>query len=95
MINTRRVRSAVAPAANSAWQAFSQRNSGESAQSTSSAQFTSYDLQGNAHHVEHPTSTAPTDDSDDDTVADPRERARNAREEVCLPASYRATNTDH
>lgn len=94
MTNTRRVRGVAAPAATSAWQAFTKRNDLESTQSTSGAEFTGYDPQGKAHRIVRPTSTVPTDGYDDDIIPDPREQARKARQEVCNRASFRVKKTD-
>ena len=82
MTGTKRVR--VAAGAGK-WQNFAKENSGESVGATSGAEFTGFDRDGKGHQMVRPTSTAPSDDSDDSTIADPREEARNARE-VCIPA---------
>ena len=37
-----------------------------------------------------PASTVVSDHSDDDTIADPREQARIAREEVCIQLDFDA-----
>lgn len=55
--------------------------------STSGAKFTGFDRDGNAHQMVCPASTVGSeDDSDTSTIADPRERARIAKEEVRIPA---------
>lgn len=80
---TKRVR---VPAAAGRWQEFAKENGGKSVESTSGAQFTGFDRDGNAHQMIRPASTVVDDESDDDTIADPRERAQIAREEVSIPA---------
>lgn len=55
--------------------------------STGGANFTGFDLDGNAHQMVRPASTVGSDDdSDTSTIADSRERARIAKEEVRIPA---------
>ncbi|CAF9912263.1 hypothetical protein IMSHALPRED_000268 [Imshaugia aleurites] len=75
---TKRVR---VPASAGKWQEFSKGNNGKSAQPTSGAKFTGFDRDGNAHQMVRPASTVASDFSDDNTIADPREQAQNAREE--------------
>ena len=72
------------PAAVSKWQEFA-KDKGKSVESVGGAQFTGFDRDGKGHQMVRPTSTA-SDDSDNETIVDPRERARLAKAEVCTPA---------
>lgn len=78
MTTTKRFR---APAGAGKWQDFANKNGGESVESTRGAKFTGFDRDGKAHQMVRPASTVVTNDSDYETIADPREQARRAREE--------------
>ena len=73
------------PAAASKWQEFANKDKGKSVEPASGTQFTGFDRDGKGHQMVRPASTA-SDDSDNETIADPRERARLAKAEVCTPA---------
>lgn len=85
MTTTKRVR--VAAHAGK-WQDFAKENGGKSVDSTRGAEFTGFDRDGNAHQMVRPTSTISSDDSDNETIVDPREQARIDKEEVCIPTHY-------
>ncbi|CAF9933087.1 MAG: hypothetical protein ALECFALPRED_005474 [Alectoria fallacina] len=84
---TKRIRVA---AGTGKWQEFAKEGGGESVESISGVEFTGFDHYGNAHQVVRPASTVVSDHSDDDTIADPREQARIAREEVCIQLDFDA-----
>lgn len=73
------------PAAASKWQEFAKKDKGKSVEPVSGAQFTGFDRDGKGHQMVRPASTV-SDESDNETIADPRERARLAKAEVCTPA---------
>ena len=73
------------PAAASKWQEFAKRDKGKSVEPVGGAQFTGFDRDGKGHQMVRPASTA-SDESDNETIADPRERARLEKAEVCTPA---------
>ena len=72
------------PAAAGKWQEFA-KDKGKSVEPVGGAQFTGFDRDGKGYQMVRPASTA-SDDSDNETIADPRERARLAKAEVCTPA---------
>ena len=74
-----------APAAANKWQEFAKKDKGKSVEPVSGAQFTGFDRDGKGHQMVRPASTA-SDESDNETIADPRERARLEKAEVCTPA---------
>ena len=81
------------------WQGFAKENGRTPGESSSGAKFTAFDPHGTAHHMVRPASTvgsddSSTDDSDNDTIPDPREQARIFKEEVCILALFLMTNTD-
>ena len=76
------------------WHHFVKENSGESVGSTNGALFTGFDRDGNAHKMVRPASTVDSGDDSDSTIADPRERARIAKEEVRVPAQTPMTRAD-
>lgn len=82
------------PTAAGKWQEYAKGNGGESVESTSGAEFTGFDRDGSAHQMIRPASTVASESSDEGTIADPREKARNAKEEVCIPACFLVTKTD-
>ena len=82
------------PAGAGKWQKFVKENNKEPVASTSGAKFTGFDRDGNAHQMVRPASTVGSDDDSDSTMADPRERARIAKEEVRIPARALVTRTD-
>ena len=73
------------PAAAGKWQEFAKKDKGKSVEPVSGAQFTGFDRDGKGHQMVRPASTV-SDGSDNETIADPRERARLAKAEVCTPA---------
>lgn len=91
MTVTKRARVAVGAGK---WQEYAKNDSEGSVKSKKGAEFTGFDRDGNAHQMVRPASTVVSEDSDDDTIADPRERARIAREEVCVPAWFVMMETD-
>lgn len=83
----------------SKWQGFARENGRTSVESASGAKFTAFDPHGTAHHMVRPASTVGSDDSspddsENDTIPDPREQARISKEEVCILALFLMTNTD-
>ena len=82
------------PAGAGKWQQFVKGNSGGPIESTSGAKFTGFDRDGKAHQMVRPASPADSGDDSDDTIADPRERARIAKEEVRVPVSLLMTTTN-
>ena len=73
------------PAAASKWQEFAKKDKGKSVEPVGGAQFTGFDRDGKGHQMVRPASTA-SEDSDNETIADPRERARLEKAEACTPA---------
>ena len=88
---TKRIR---VPAGAGKWQQFVKENNGGPIESTSGTKFTGFDRDGKAHQMVRPASEVDSSDDSDDTIADPRERARLAKEEVRVPASFLMTTTD-
>ena len=88
---TKRVR---VPAGAGKWQQFVKESNGEPIESTSGTKFTGFDRDGKAHQMVRPASEVDSSDDSDDTIADPRERARLVKEEVRVPASFLMTTTD-
>ena len=88
---TKRVR---VPAGAGKWQQFVKENSEGPIESTSGTKFTGFDRDGKAHQMVRPASEVDSSDESDDTIADPRERARLAKEEVRVLASFLITTTD-
>ena len=83
---TKRIR---VPAGAGKWQQFVQENNGGPTESSASGtKFTGYDRDGHAHQMVRPASPVDSSDDSDETIADPRERARIAKEEVRAPAFY-------
>ena len=82
MMATKRAR---VPVGVGKWQSFTSENKGKAVESTKGTEFTGFDRDGKAHQMIRPASVDSDDDSDDDsdgTIADPREEARKAKEEV-------------
>ena len=67
------------------WQEFVNEKGGKSVESTPGVEFTGFDRDGHAHQMVRPTSSVASEDSDNDTIADPREQARQDKEEVRIP----------
>ena len=95
MMATKRAR---VPVGVSKWQSFTSENKGKAVESTKGTEFTGFDRDGKAHQMIRPASTVDSDDDSDDdsdgTVADPREEARKAKEEVGVSIRYLMTKTD-
>lgn len=89
--STKRIR---VPAGAGKWQQFAKENNGGPIESTSGTKFTGFDRDGKAHQMVRPASEVDSSDDSDDTIADPRERARLTKEEVRVPASFLMTKTD-
>ena len=88
---TKRVR---VPAGAGKWQQFVKGNDGGPIKPTSGTKFTGFDGNGKAHQMVRAASEGDSSDDSDDTIADPRERARLAKEEVRVPASFLIMATD-